>query len=270
MSECNHDCSSCASNCAERQDLKALPNEGSRVKRVIAVVSGKGGVGKTMVTSLMACAMRAKGFKVGILDADVTGPSIPKAFGVTGPATGNEHEIFPVPSATGIDIMSVNLLLEDESQPVLWRGSLISGTVLQFWTDVMWGEKDYLFVDMPPGTGDVPLTVFQSLPLDGIVVVTSPQELVEMIVEKAVKMAGLMDIPVLGLVENMAYFECPTCHDKHYIFGQSHIDALAAKYKIQSTAQIPLAPALADLCDHGSIEDFSGNWLDNILERITE
>ncbi len=267
MSECNHDCSSCASNCAERQDLKALPNEGSRVKRVIAVVSGKGGVGKTMVTSLMACAMRAKGFKVGILDADVTGPSIPKAFGVTGPATGNEHEIFPVPSATGIDIMSVNLLLEDESQPVLWRGSLISGTVLQFWTDVMWGEKDYLFVDMPPGTGDVPLTVFQSLPVDGIIVVTSPQELVSMIVEKAVRMAGMMNIPILGIVENMSYFHCPDNGKDYKVFGDSHLDEVAENYHLKVLERLPIDPAAAKACDDGRVEYLENNPFQN-LESI--
>ena len=270
---CSHNCAECHSDCNERtapQSLLEPLNKNSSVKKVIGVVSGKGGVGKSLVTSMLAVLAQRKGYQAAILDADITGPSIPKVFGVHGKVFGNEAGIFPAESKCGTRIMSINLLLANEGDPVVWRGPVIAGAVKQFWSEVNWEQVDYMFVDMPPGTGDVPLTVFQSLPLDGIVVVTSPQELVEMIVEKAVKMAGLMDIPVLGLVENMAYFECPSCHDKHYIFGQSHIDELAERYQIKSTAQLPLAPALADLCDHGNIEAFEGNWLDNILERVTE
>ena len=270
---CSHNCAECHSDCNERtapQSLLEPLNKNSSVKKVIGVVSGKGGVGKSLVTSMLAVLAQRKGYQAAILDADITGPSIPKVFGVHGKVFGNEAGIFPAETKCGTKIMSINLLLPNEGDPVVWRGPVIAGAVKQFWSEVNWEQVDYMFVDMPPGTGDVPLTVFQSLPLDGIVVVTSPQELVEMIVEKAVKMAGLMDIPVLGLVENMAYFECPSCHDKHYIFGQSHIDDLAERYQIKSTAQLPLAPALADLCDHGNIEAFEGNWLDNILERITE
>ena len=270
---CSHNCAECHSDCNERtapQSLLEPLNKNSSVKKVIGVVSGKGGVGKSLVTSMLAVLAQRKGYQAAILDADITGPSIPKVFGVHGKVFGNEAGIFPAETKCGTRIMSINLLLANEGDPVVWRGPVIAGAVKQFWAEVNWEQVDYMFVDMPPGTGDVPLTVFQSLPLDGIVVVTSPQELVEMIVEKAVKMAGLMDIPVLGLVENMAYFECPTCHDKHYIFGQSHIDDLAERYQIKSTAQLPLAPALADLCDHGNIEAFEGNWLDNILKRITE
>ena len=270
---CSHNCAECHSDCNERtapQSMLEPLNKNSSVKKVIGVVSGKGGVGKSLVTSMLAVLAQRKGYQAAILDADITGPSIPKVFGVHGKVFGNEAGIFPAETKCGTRIMSINLLLANEGDPVVWRGPVIAGAVKQFWSEVNWEQVDYMFVDMPPGTGDVPLTVFQSLPLDGIVVVTSPQELVEMIVEKAVKMAGLMDIPVLGLVENMAYFECPSCHDKHYIFGQSHIDELAERYQIKSTAQLPLAPALADLCDHGNIEAFEGNWLDNILERITE
>ena len=270
---CSHNCAECHSDCNERtapQSLLEPLNKNSSVKKVIGVVSGKGGVGKSLVTSMLAVLAQRKGYQAAILHADITGPSIPKVFGIHGKVFGNEAGIFPAESKCGTKIMSINLLLANEGDPVVWRGPVIAGAVKQFWSEVNWEQVDYMFVDMPPGTGDVPLTVFQSLPLDGIVVVTSPQELVEMIVEKAVKMAGLMDIPVLGLVENMAYFECPSCHDKHYIFGQSHIDELAERYQIKSTAQLPLAPALADLCDHGNIEAFEGNWLDNILERITE
>lgn len=270
---CSHNCAECHSDCNERtapQSLLEPLNKNSSVKKVIGVVSGKGGVGKSLVTSMLAVLAQRKGYQAAILDADITGPSIPKVFGIHGKVFGNEAGIFPAETKCGTRIMSINLLLANEGDPVVWRGPVIAGAVKQFWSEVNWEQVDYMFVDMPPGTGDVPLTVFQSLPLDGIVVVTSPQELVEMIVEKAVKMAGLMDIPVLGLVENMAYFECPSCHDKHYIFGQSHIDDLAERYQIKSTAQLPLAPALADLCDHGNIEAFEGNWLDNILERITE
>ena len=273
MSECTHDCSSCGESCADRQggspfQIKPL-HEGCHVRKVYGVVSGKGGVGKSMVTSQLAVTMRRRGYQVGILDADITGPSSPKAFGIHGQATGSEAGLYPMVSKTGIQVMSTNLLLPNETDPVIWRGPVISGVVQQFWTDVLW-NCDYLFVDMPPGTGDVPLTVFQSLPIDGIIVVASPQELVEIIVEKAVRMADMMHIPVLGLVENMAYFECPTCHDSHFIFGQSRIAALAARFQINSTAQIPIDPALASLCDRGDIETFTGGWLDQILQTITK
>ena len=270
---CSHNCAECHSECNERtapQSLIEPLNKNSTVKKVIGVVSGKGGVGKSLVTSMLAVLAQRKGYQAAILDADITGPSIPKVFGVHGKVFGNEAGIFPAETKCGTKIMSINLLLANEGDPVVWRGPVIAGAVKQIWSVVNWEQVDYMFVDMPPGTGDVPLTVFQSLPLDGIIVVTSPQELVEMIVEKAVKMAGLMDIPVLGLVENMAYFECPTCHERHYIFGQSHIDALADRYQIEGTAQLPLAPALADLCDHGNIEEFEGNWLDSILQKIIE
>ena len=269
MSECNHDCSSCASNCSERQDPQDLIeklNDLSEVKKVIGVVSGKGGVGKSLVTSLMAVLMRRRDYNVGILDADVTGPSIPKVFGIRGKAEADENGIYPASSATGVKVMSVNLLLQNESDPVVWRGPVIAGAVKQFWTDVVWGDVDYMFVDMPPGTGDVPLTVFQSLPVDGIIVVTSPQELVGMIVEKAVKMAEMLNIPVLGIVENMSYFECPDCKAKHNIYGESRIDETAAKLGIESVSKMPIDPKLAAACDKGTIELFEGDWLDKLAD----
>jgi ATPases involved in chromosome partitioning len=235
---------------------------------VIAVVSGKGGVGKSLVTSLLAVSMQREGKKVGIMDADITGPSIPKIFGVHEKATGNEAGIYPVRSKMDIDIMSVNLLLENETDPVVWRGPVIAGTVKQFWTEVVWSDKDYLFIDMPPGTGDVPLTVFQSIPVNGIVIVTSPQELVSMIVEKAVKMANMMNIPVLGIVENMSYFECPNCHEKHSIYGESNIEEIAKKYDITNIAKLPVNPKLAAACDKGMIELFDGNWLDDFSKKL--
>ncbi len=269
--ECSHNCSECGSSCSERtapQSFLEHTNEASHVKKVIGVVSGKGGVGKSLVTSLLASAMHKKGYTTAVLDADITGPSIPKMFGVHENAYGNEIGIEPVETESGIRMMSANLLLEDDTDPVIWRGPVIAGTVKQFWTDVCWGDVDYMFVDMPPGTGDVPLTVFQSLPVDGIIVVTSPQELVGMIVGKAVKMAEAMNIPVLGLVENMSYFECPSCKEKHYIFGNSHIEALAAQYGIGSTARIPLLPELAEACDRGAVESVDGSWLRDILISI--
>lgn len=270
MSECTHDCSSCGENCSERnpQSLIKPCNQYSQVKKVIAVVSGKGGVGKSMVTSLMALSMKQRGYKVAILDADITGPSIPQMFGVHGSAMGTDDGILPSESNGGIELMSVNLLLANEDDPVVWRGPVIAGTVQQFWTDVIWGDVDYMFVDMPPGTGDVPLTVFQSLPVDGILVVTSPQELVGMIVGKAVKMASLMDVPVLGVVENMAYFECPNCKERHKIFGDSHLDEIAAKYDIENTAQLPMDATLAQLSDAGLIEDCKGAWLSELADMI--
>ncbi len=265
MSEnCTHDCSSCGSNCSSRtepQNLQAPPHAGTHVKHVIAVVSGKGGVGKSLVTSLMAVQMRRRGFKTAILDADITGPSIPKVFGITDRATGDESGILPVKTKTGIEVMSMNLLLEDAAAPVVWRGPVIAGAVKQFWTDVMWGDIDYMFVDMPPGTGDVPLTVFQSLPVDGILVITSPQELVSLIVEKALKMSEIMHVPVLGLIENMSYFECPNCHEKHEIFGPSHVEASAQKYEIPHTAKLPIDPEFAAHCDKGDIESYPADYL---------
>ena len=269
---CSHNCAECHSDCNERtapQSLLEPLNKNSSVKKVIGVVSGKGGVGKSLVTSMLAVLAQRKGYQAAILDADITGPSIPKVFGVHGKVFGNEAGIFPAETKCGTRIMSINLLLANEGDPVVWRGPVIAGAVKQFWSEVNWEQVDYMFVDMPPGTGDVPLTVFQSLPLDGIVVVTSPQELVEMIVEKAVKMAGLMDIPVLGLVENMAYFECPDCHKKHYIFGDSHINELAAKHGIEATAQLPIRPQLAAASDMGAIFDVdTQDWLNGLTDFI--
>lgn len=274
MSEnCNHDCSSCGSDCAERtepQNMQEKPNEQSHIQKVIGIVSGKGGVGKSLVTSMLAVMTQRQGFRTAILDADITGPSIPKAFGIHGKAAGNQDGLLPVKTSCGTEIMSINLLLDHVNDPVVWRGPLIAGVVKQFWTDVAWGDVDYMFVDMPPGTGDVPLTVFQSLPVDGIIVVTSPQELVRMIVEKAVKMANMMHIPVLGIVENMSYFECPTCHDRHFIFGQSHVAELAKEFNIDTVAQIPISSDLAALCDAGCIENLHWNWLNSIIQKIAE
>lgn len=240
----------------------------SDIKKVIAVVSGKGGVGKSMVTSLMAVAMNRRGNKTAILDADITGPSIPKEFGIKDKAQGSEEGIFPVYSKTGIGVMSLNLLLPNETDPVVWRGPVIAGTVQQFWTDVIWGDVDYMFIDMPPGTGDVPLTVFQSIPVDGIIVVTSPQELVSMIVEKAVKMAEMMNIPVLGIVENLSYFKCPDCGKHHNIFGESHIDEIAKTYNIKNVAKLPIDPKLSAASDKGMVELFEGDWLDDMCEFL--
>ena len=271
MSECNHDCEHCGHKCSSAQTPESFlvdQNEFSNVKHVIGVVSGKGGVGKSLVTSLLAANMQKQGYRTAVLDADVTGPSIPKAFGITNKATGSAAGIIPELSKTGIEVMSVNLLLKDETEPVVWRGPVIAGTVKQFWQDVVWNDVDYMFVDMPPGTGDVPLTVFQSLPVDGIVVVTSPQELVGMIVEKAVKMAGMMDIPVLALVENMSGFRCPDCGKVHNIFGESHIDEIAEKYGIPVTAKIPMDPSVAAKCDAGDIEYCEENWLDPVVEKL--
>lgn len=271
MSECTHDCSTCSQSCGDRtqpQSFLEKPHELSDIKKVIGVVSGKGGVGKSMVTSLLAVTMQRRGFKTAVLDADITGPSIPKAFGLHDKAMGDNNGIYPVMTKTGIEVMSVNLLLPDETDPVVWRGPVIANTVKQFWTDVIWNDVDYMFVDMPPGTGDVPLTVFQSLPIDGIIVVTSPQELVSMIVGKAVKMAEMMNVPVLGIVENMAYYECPDCKSRHSIFGESHIEEVAAKYGINSIAGMPINPKLAAACDKGMIELFEGDWLDKTADVI--
>jgi Mrp family chromosome partitioning ATPase len=240
----------------------------SRVRHVIGVISGKGGVGKSMVACMLATLMRRKGLKVGILDADITGPTIPQALGLHEKALAKETCILPVTTKTGIEVMSLNLLLPRETDPVVWRGPIIAGMVTQFWTEVVWGDLDFMFVDMPPGTGDVPLTVFQSLPLNGIVVVTSPQELVGMIVEKAVKMAGLMKIPVLGVVENMSYFECPECHSKHYLFGESHLDSLSQEIGITTVSKLPLDPKLAQAMDAGTIETFTCHALDNLADVL--
>ena len=272
MSECTHDCASCGENCGERQEPQSLlkeHNPAAKVGKVYGIVSGKGGVGKSMVTSQLAVTMRRRGYDVGILDADVTGPSIPKAFGVHGQAVGNEQGLFPMETRTGIQIMSTNLLLPNETDPVIWRGPVISGVVQQFWTDVLW-NCDYLFVDMPPGTGDVPLTVFQSLPVDGIVVVTTPQDLVSMIVTKAVKMAEMMHIPVLGLVENYSYFRCPDCGKEHAIFGESHIERVAADLGLKVLARLPIDPAVAAACDAGRIEELEPNYLTAVAELLAE
>ncbi len=267
---CNHDCSGCDRDCGERKptDFTEYLNQYSSVKKVIGVVSGKGGVGKSLVTSLLAVSAARKGLKTAILDADITGPSIPKAFGLKDKAYAVDQGIVPVKTALGIDVMSLNLLIDNETDPVVWRGPIIAGTVKQFWTDVIWEDEDVMFIDMPPGTGDVTLTVFQSLPIDGLVIVTSPQELVGMIVEKAVKMAGLMNVPVLALVENMSYVQCPHCGEKIYPFGESRMAEMADKYKIRLAASLPIDPKLAEGCDRGRIEDFEGEWLDGIVEVI--
>ena len=271
MSECNHDCGSCSENCSSRQNPESFlekPNALSSIKKVIGVVSGKGGVGKSMVTSMLATTLRRKDYGVAVLDADITGPSIPKVFGLHERATANDFGILPVETKTGIQVMSLNLLLEDETMPVVWRGPVIAGTVKQFWTDVIWNDVDFMFVDMPPGTGDVPLTVFQSIPLDGIIVVASPQELVSMIVEKAVRMAETMNVPVLGLVENMSYIACPDCGKKIEVFGKSHIEETAAKYDLPVLGRLPFTPAIAAAADKGAIELFEGDWLDGAAEKI--
>lgn len=271
MSSCDSNCESCSSSCGDKKvknDFAVQPHELSSIKKVIGVVSGKGGVGKSLVTSLLAVTMNRRGFHSAILDADITGPSIPKAFGLTQKAQGNEMGLYPVRSSSGIDIMSINLLLENESDPVVWRGPVIAGTVKQFWSDVIWDAVDYMFVDMPPGTGDVPLTVFQSMPLDGIIIVTSPQELVSMIVGKAVKMAKMMEVPILGLVENMSYFVCPDCNKEYQIFGESHIDQIASEYGIATYARLPINPKLSAACDKGMIELFDGSWLDKIGDEF--
>lgn len=271
--ECTHDCSTCSSNCGSKdpKSLLVAPHPNSKIGKVIGVVSGKGGVGKSMVTDLLAVEFARRGYHCGILDADITGPSIPKAFGITEKAQGNETTIFPVKSKKyGVDIMSINVLLENESDPVVWRGPVIGGTVRQFWSDTLWDNVDYLFVDMPPGTGDVALTVFQNIPIDGIVVVTSPQDLVSMIVGKAMKMASLMNIPVLGLVENMSYALCPDCGKKIHVFGESHISEIAEEYHVPVLAQMPINPALASACDNGTVEDLDCSYLEDsalVIER---
>ena len=269
MSECTHDCSNCSADCASRNAPQhEPPHAKSHIKKVIGVVSGKGGVGKSMTSAMLAVAMRRLGHTVGILDADITGPSIPKLFGVHGPATGGEDGIHPVKSRTGIDIMSINLLLEDEQAPVVWRGPVIAGAVKQFWQDVIWEDVDFLFVDMPPGTGDVPLTVFQTLPVDGILIVSSPQELVGMIVGKAVQMAEMMKVPVLGIVENMSYAVCPDCGKHIQVFGDSHVEQTAERYHLPVLAKMPIDPELAKEADAGMIETYAGEYLDGAAKAV--
>ena len=253
MSECTHDCDSCKEDCSQR-DMRKKPHELSKIKKVIGIVSGKGGVGKSLTTAMLAVTAQRNGFKTAILDADITGPSIPKMFGIEGKAMGTDMGILPVMSKTGIEIMSMNVLLEDDTEPVIWRGPIIAGTVLQFWTDVIWNDVDYMFVDMPPGTGDVPLTVLQSFHVDGIILVTSPQELVGMIVEKAAKMAKMMNVPILGIVENMSYFICPDCGKKHEIFGKSRLAETAEKFAVPLTASLPIDPKIAETVDEGRAE----------------
>lgn len=270
MAECNHDCASCQSKCSEATSLLAPQNAGSNVKHVIGVVSGKGGVGKSLVTGLMATLLKRRGYATAVLDADITGPSIPKAFGIKEKAMGTDTGILPVKTRTGIDVMSLNLLLDNDSDPVVWRGPVIAGAVGQFWTDVIWGDKDVLFIDMPPGTGDVMLTVFQTIPVDGVILVSTPQELVEMIVEKALKMAGMMEIPVMALVENMSYVACPDCGKHVELFGKSHVAEIAQRYNIPLTAQLPIDPKLAAGIDKGMIELFNGDWLDKIADAVYE
>ena len=268
MAECSHDCSSCSQKCGKESMLEPQ-NKASNVKHVIGVVSGKGGVGKSLVTSLLAVTMRRRGYNTAILDADITGPSIPKAFGLkTGCIEGSELGMFPAITKTGIEVMSINLLVDDETKPVVWRGPVIAGTVKQFWSEVVWNEVDYMFVDMPPGTGDVPLTVFQSLPLDGIIIVTSPQELVSMIVEKAVNMAGLMNIPILGLVQNYSYIVCPDCGKVIRPYGDSKIEAIAEAHGTKALAELPIDPELASVCDKGVVELFEGDYLERAADFI--
>ena len=271
MSECTHDCSSCGENCPSRNEpqsfLKPL-NPYSSVKKVVAVVSGKGGVGKSLVTSLLASEMQRRGYRCAVLDADITGPSIPKSFGVTQHATGTDQFLIPVTTPSGLQLMSINLILENETEPVVWRGPVIAGAVTQFWTDVLWQDVDYMFVDMPPGTGDVPLTVFQSLPIDGVVIVTTPQDLVSMIVAKAVNMAGMMNVPVLGIVENMSYFQCPDCGEKHSIFGDSKVEAVAAAFGIEHFSKLPIDPVVAAMVDAGEVESVPGEEIAPMADVI--
>lgn len=273
MSEnCESGCGGCSKECSSRKpnpkSTLVKPHALSHIKKVIGIVSGKGGVGKSSVTSMLAVAMKRRGYGVGILDADITGPSIPKAFGISQKAYATEKGLYPVPSKTEIDVMSINLLLDKPTDPVVWRGPVIAGTVKQFWEDVIWENEDYLFVDMPPGTGDVPLTVFQSIPLDGIIIITSPQDLVSMIVAKAVNMANMLNIPIIGLVENYSYFMCPDCDKKHQIFGESKIDEVAAANNLQVLAKLPIDSAIAKACDNGQVEEVDLEPINKVAERI--
>ncbi len=270
---CSHNCSECGSDCAERNESQSFlvkPHSKSNIKKVIGVVSGKGGVGKSLVTSMLAAASQRSGYKTAILDADITGPSIPKAFGIHTHAKSVEDGLLPVKSKTGISIMSLNLLTENETDPVVWRGPVIAGAVQQFWTDVIWDDVDYMFIDMPPGTGDVPLTVFQSIPVDGIVIVTSPQELVGMIVEKALNMADMMYIPVLAIAENMSYVVCEDCGKKISVFGESHVENIAQNHGIDATVQIPIDPELASACDNGLIEQVTDTRFEQFFQDIID
>ena len=271
MSECTHDCSTCGQSCSERTQpqsfLKEL-NPYSSVKKVIAVVSGKGGVGKSLVTSLLASQMQQRGHRCAVLDADITGPSIPKSFGITSKAMGTDDFLIPVTTQSGIQVMSINLILENETEPVVWRGPVIAGAVTQFWTDVLWQDVDYMFVDMPPGTGDVPLTVFQSLPIDGVVIVTTPQDLVSMIVAKAVNMASMMNVPVLGIVENMSYFKCPDCGKEHAIFGESKVEAVAKEFGIEHFTRLPIDPVVSTMVDAGEVESVPGDHIAGMVDYI--
>ncbi|MDD4715557.1 MAG: Mrp/NBP35 family ATP-binding protein [Oscillospiraceae bacterium] len=278
MDECTHDCGSCSScgdgGCGEQghehrpEDFLAEQNEMSNIRHVIGVMSGKGGVGKSLITASLAVELKRQGYRVGVLDADVTGPSIPRAFGVTGRAQSTETFILPRETKTGIQLMSLNLLVDHETDPVVWRGPMVGDLVKQFWTHVAWGEIDYLLVDLPPGTGDVPLTIFQSLPVNGVIVVTSPQELVSMIVTKAVKMAKMMNIPVLGLVENYGYFKCPDCGSEHSLFGASHLDEVARQLEVPALDRLPIDPEMGAKCDAGAVEDFKGGYLNASVEAI--
>lgn len=272
--ECTHDCSSCGSSCDEKavnpSDFLEKPHPMSKINKVIGIVSGKGGVGKSLVTSMLAVLLNRQGYKTAVLDADITGPSIPKIFGINGKADGSDDGLFPIKSKMGTEIMSINLLLDDVNSPVIWRGPVLAGVVKQFWTDVIWDDVDFMFIDMPPGTGDVPLTVFQSIPLDGIVIVTSPQELVAMIVNKAVKMAEEMNIPILGIVENMSYVKCPDCEKIIKIYGESHIEEIAANHNIDVLGKLPIDPEIASLCDKGCIELINGDWLDKAADKVSK
>ncbi len=268
--ECTHDCSSCSANCSsKKQSLIEPQNKASDVRHVIGVVSGKGGVGKSSITSLLAVLTNRLEYKTAILDADITGPSIPKMFGLKGELTGCEDGIIPMTTKTGIEAISINMLLDDEGAPVIWRGPILAGTVKQFWGEVVWGDVDYMYVDMPPGTGDVPLTVMQSLPLDGIVIVTSPQDLVSMIVSKAVNMARMMNVPILGVIENYSYLSCPCCGEKIEVFGKSHVDEIAEKFNIPVLAKVPMDPKVAALCDAGTIETVEISVLDEAVAKLT-
>ncbi len=272
MSECTHDCSTCSANCSSRtqkpESLIEKPNENSIIRNVIAVVSGKGGVGKSLVTSLLAVNTQRRDYRTAILDADLTGPSIPKAFGLKERLEGSEQGILPAVTKTGIQVVSLNLLLENETDPVVWRGPVIAGTVKQFWTDVVWEDVDFMFVDMPPGTGDAVLTVFQSLPIDGIIVVTSPQDLVSLIVAKAVNMANAMNVPIVGLVENYSYIECESCGHKQSIFGESHVDETAEKFGLKVLAKLPIKPEIAASMDKGEVEDLDVEFLKDAADTI--
>jgi Mrp family chromosome partitioning ATPase len=275
MSEtCSESCSSCGEQCADRKeqqtDFTVNPHQLSKIGKVYGIVSGKGGVGKSLVTSMMANTMNKKGYSVGVLDADITGPSIPKAFGIKGQVKQDEFGMFPCRSKGGIDVMSINLLLENDTDPVIWRGPIIGNVVKQFWTDVIWTDIDYMFIDMPPGTGDVPLTVFQSIRLDGIIIVTSPQELVSMIVEKAVNMAKKMNVPIIGIVENMSYFKCTKCDAEHHIFGESHINEIAKAHGLEVLAKLPIDSKIAAACDAGNIEDINNDWVERLSQAITK